>query len=141
MSRTGSPGSGSGSGSGGGEEIAPTSNNPELFDLKRLLLQLPNRNYQILKYLIGFLNSIVTFSEYNKMHKENVAIIFGPLIVGPKAQGGKGKGGKGGMPALPDVSGPAGVVSLLLEDSGFVLGRECTAEGWVKMYIEGGEGE
>ena len=113
------------------------NNNPELFDLKRLLLQLPPRNYQMLKYLVGFLNAIVLFSNRNKMHKENVAIIFGPLIVGPKRKGGeKGKGG-----LLPDVSGPAGVVSMLLEDSGFVLGGECTGEGWVKMYIEGEEEE
>ena len=151
-------GAGEGKGEGEGEEEEEEGNadvsqfsSDQILHLKRLLLQLPSRNFQILKYLIGlfshdfifsiyhpplyltppptgFLNTIPTF-ETNKMSEENVSIIFGPLIIG------QGPPAANGMP--PDVSGPAAVVAAMLgSHTGFVLGEESTSEGWVKKYIE-----
>ncbi|XP_022255730.1 rho GTPase-activating protein 8-like isoform X2 [Limulus polyphemus] len=49
---------------------------------KSLMLQrLPEDNYQLLKYVVGFLVKVIECSDLNKMTASNLAIVFGPNLV------------------------------------------------------------
>jgi len=48
----------------------------------QVLKKLPENNLHLLKYLIQFLYEITLHSEHNKMDAKNLAIIFGPILLG-----------------------------------------------------------
>jgi len=47
-----------------------------------VIKKLPEGNLHLLKYLTKFFHDITLNSEYNKMDAKNLAIIFGPIILG-----------------------------------------------------------
>ncbi|KAJ8266000.1 hypothetical protein GJAV_G00124080 [Gymnothorax javanicus] len=57
-----------------------------LLELKRLLHDLPLANFNLLHYICRFLNEVQTFSSSNKMSTQNLATVFGPNILRPKAE-------------------------------------------------------
>ena len=73
------------------------------------------------------------------MSAENVAIIFGPLILAPaprsSSSSSSSQKGNRNLPFVPDVSGPTSVVGALLDHSLNLFGEECTADGWIRRYV------
>jgi len=55
-----------------------------LDEFKRLLMQLPKVNFNVLKYLSRFLNEVQTHSDTNKMPSLNLATVFGPNLLRPQ---------------------------------------------------------
>lgn len=56
--------------------------NERLKALKNSLKQLPEPNLHLLRYLMNFLKEITNNSDQNKMDARNLAIIFGPILMG-----------------------------------------------------------
>ncbi|KAK2146629.1 hypothetical protein LSH36_594g03054 [Paralvinella palmiformis] len=57
------------------------------FEMRRLLSdELPEDNYFVLKYIIGFLTEVASYSSVNKMTTKNLAIVFGPNLMWSKSQ-------------------------------------------------------
>ena len=52
--------------------------------LNALVDELPQINYDVLKYLINFMIQVVNNQEINKMGAENMAMCFGPNILQPE---------------------------------------------------------
>ena len=128
-------GDGDGEGEGEGESEREVPSTPhtvhskeQIAQLRRLVSVVPSPNLEVLRFLIGFMNTVVSFEAENKMGSANVAIIFGPLILGAAPKHTKG--------AIPDVSGPADVVTTLLDHSLEIFGEQCTSVAWVKAYGE-----
>ncbi|KAM9451438.1 rho GTPase-activating protein 24 isoform 2-T2 [Clarias gariepinus] len=57
-----------------------------LIELRDLLHELPVANFKLLKYICQFLNEVQSFSSTNKMSIQNLATVFGPNILRPKAE-------------------------------------------------------
>ncbi|XP_016429568.1 rho GTPase-activating protein 24-like isoform X1 [Sinocyclocheilus rhinocerous] len=57
-----------------------------LEDLRSLLYELPVANFNLLKYICQFLNDVQSYSNVNKMSIQNLATVFGPNILRPKAE-------------------------------------------------------
>ncbi|XP_029654102.2 rho GTPase-activating protein 1, partial [Octopus sinensis] len=51
-----------------------------------VLEELPEENYQLLKYIITFLGEVTEHSDKNKMGADNLALIFGPNLIWSKGQ-------------------------------------------------------
>ncbi|GAB6020010.1 hypothetical protein CHUAL_002760 [Chamberlinius hualienensis] len=62
---------------------ASKCDNPDrrMYEIKKMLHQLPDCNYESLKYLIRHLQKVVEHSNINKMEARNLAIVFGPTLV------------------------------------------------------------
>ena len=60
------------------------------------------------------------------MGMANIAIIFGPLILGAGTHTKHG---------IPDVSGPALIVQTLLENTIDIFGEEGTSAGWIRRFV------
>ncbi|KAJ8337551.1 hypothetical protein SKAU_G00365170 [Synaphobranchus kaupii] len=65
---------------------APGGRKQALEDLKKLLHKLPTPNFNLLHYICRFLNEVQSYSHINKMSVENLATVFGPNILRPKAE-------------------------------------------------------
>uniref|UniRef100_W5MV98 Si:ch211-247j9.1 n=1 Tax=Lepisosteus oculatus TaxID=7918 RepID=W5MV98_LEPOC len=57
-----------------------------LVQLKKLLQELPNANFNLLHYICGFLNEVQSYCHINKMSTQNLATVFGPNLLRPKAE-------------------------------------------------------
>ncbi|XP_055035734.2 rho GTPase-activating protein 24 isoform X1 [Misgurnus anguillicaudatus] len=57
-----------------------------LQELRSLLYELPVANFNLLKYICQFLNDVQSYSNINKMSIQNLATVFGPNILRPKAE-------------------------------------------------------
>ncbi|KAJ8276304.1 hypothetical protein COCON_G00080560 [Conger conger] len=57
-----------------------------LLELKTLLHELPVANFNLLHYICQFLNEVQSYSSSNKMSTPNLATVFGPNILRPKAE-------------------------------------------------------
>ncbi|XP_076129591.1 rho GTPase-activating protein 24 isoform X2 [Alosa pseudoharengus] len=57
-----------------------------LLELRSLLHDLPVANFNLLNYICQFLSEVQTYSSSNKMSIENLATVFGPNILRPKAE-------------------------------------------------------
>lgn len=58
---------------------------PDQFKALALVCQLlPHENRKTLRYLLMFLNEIISYQEYNKMSKTNVATIMAPSLFPPR---------------------------------------------------------
>ncbi|KAG1940367.1 rho GTPase-activating protein 24 isoform X3 [Pimephales promelas] len=64
----------------------PSDREKGLQDLKSLLYELPVANFNLLKYICQFLNDVQSYSNVNKMSIQNLATVFGPNILRPKAE-------------------------------------------------------
>ncbi|XP_067280475.1 rho GTPase-activating protein 24 isoform X2 [Pseudorasbora parva] len=64
----------------------PSNREKGLQDLKILLYELPVANFNLLKYICQFLNDVQSYSSVNKMSIQNLATVFGPNILRPKAE-------------------------------------------------------
>lgn len=67
---------------------AMQSRKEKLVAYKELLERLPTIEHQTLRKLIGHLNFIQSQSARNKMHVENLAIVWGPTLLEDKVSGG-----------------------------------------------------
>ncbi|KAJ8348255.1 hypothetical protein SKAU_G00268440 [Synaphobranchus kaupii] len=81
-----------------------------LLELKRLLHELPVANFNLLHYICQFLNEVQAYSSSNKMSTQNLATVFGPNILRPKAEDPE------------SIIGGAAVVQQLMSE----LIRECS---------------
>ncbi|CDQ68215.1 unnamed protein product [Oncorhynchus mykiss] len=57
-----------------------------LTELQHLLHELPVANFNLLNYICQFLNEVQSYSSSNKMSTQNLATVFGPNILRPKAE-------------------------------------------------------
>ncbi|KAJ8387872.1 hypothetical protein AAFF_G00149070 [Aldrovandia affinis] len=57
-----------------------------LLELKTVLHELPVANFNLLNYICQFLNEVQAYSSSNKMTIQNLATVFGPNILRPKAE-------------------------------------------------------
>ncbi|KAH1004326.1 rho GTPase-activating protein 1 [Dendroctonus ponderosae] len=58
------------------------SKDEQLRNVSILVMEkLPEDNYKILKYIIGFLSRVMERSDLNKMNAQNLAVVFGPNLV------------------------------------------------------------
>ncbi|XP_035383466.1 rho GTPase-activating protein 24 isoform X2 [Electrophorus electricus] len=64
----------------------PSDREQGLLELKTLLHELPVANFNLLKYICQFLNEVQSYSSTNKMSIQNLATVFGPNILRPKAE-------------------------------------------------------
>ncbi|TSL04388.1 Rho GTPase-activating protein 24 [Bagarius yarrelli] len=64
----------------------PADREQGLLELRNLLHELPVANFKLLKYICQFLNEVQSFSTTNKMSIQNLATVFGPNILRPKAE-------------------------------------------------------
>ncbi|XP_012691162.2 rho GTPase-activating protein 24 isoform X3 [Clupea harengus] len=64
----------------------PADRKQGLLELRSLLHELPVANFNLLNYICQFLNEVQTYSSSNKMNIENLATVFGPNILRPKAE-------------------------------------------------------
>ena len=71
--------------------------------LQQVLVFLPPKNFYILNILFAFLKKIHLNSNFNKMHAENLAIVFSPNILKPNVSQG--------------VSGEEELIGLSLENA------------------------
>ncbi|KAJ8405504.1 hypothetical protein AAFF_G00319770 [Aldrovandia affinis] len=65
---------------------APADRKQALEDLKKLLHELPVANFNLLHYICRFLKEVQSYSHINKMSTQNLATVFGPNILRPKAE-------------------------------------------------------
>ncbi len=54
--------------------------------LKTLVRELPEQNYETLKFVCRHLYKVMEHSDANKMELRNLAIVFGPTLVNYEAQ-------------------------------------------------------
>ncbi|XP_051537329.1 rho GTPase-activating protein 22-like isoform X2 [Myxocyprinus asiaticus] len=64
----------------------PSDREQGLQELRILLHELPVANFNLLKYICQFLNDVQSYSNINKMSIQNLATVFGPNILRPKAE-------------------------------------------------------
>ncbi|XP_057216013.1 rho GTPase-activating protein 24 isoform X2 [Triplophysa rosa] len=64
----------------------PLDREQGLQELRSLLYELPVANFNLLKYICQFLNDVQSYSNINKMSIQNLATVFGPNILRPKAE-------------------------------------------------------
>uniref|UniRef100_A0A673LMI9 Rho GTPase-activating protein 24-like n=1 Tax=Sinocyclocheilus rhinocerous TaxID=307959 RepID=A0A673LMI9_9TELE len=64
----------------------PSDREKGLQDLRSLLYELPVANFNLLKYICQFLHDVQSYSSANKMSIQNLATVFGPNILRPKAE-------------------------------------------------------
>ncbi|KAL4631325.1 rho GTPase-activating protein 24-like [Arapaima gigas] len=64
----------------------PEDRKQALLELKRLLQELPVANFNLLYYICCFLHEVQSYSHINKMSSQNLATVFGPNILRPKAE-------------------------------------------------------
>ncbi|KAI4873520.1 hypothetical protein NFI96_000322 [Prochilodus magdalenae] len=64
----------------------PSDREQALLELRTLLRELPVANFNLLKYICQFLNEVQSYSSTNKMSIQNLATVFGPNILRPKAE-------------------------------------------------------
>lgn len=64
----------------------PLEREQGLQELRSLLHELPVANFNLLKYICQFLNDVQSYSNINKMSIQNLATVFGPNILRPKAE-------------------------------------------------------
>ncbi|XP_056302376.1 rho GTPase-activating protein 24 isoform X3 [Danio aesculapii] len=64
----------------------PSDREKGLQELRSLLYELPVANFNLLKYICQFLNDVQSYSNVNKMSIQNLATVFGPNILRPKAE-------------------------------------------------------
>ncbi|XP_066502675.1 rho GTPase-activating protein 24 isoform X2 [Hoplias malabaricus] len=64
----------------------PSDREQGLLELRNLLHELPVANFNLLKYICQFLNEVQSYSSSNKMSIQNLATVFGPNILRPKAE-------------------------------------------------------
>ncbi|XP_072518731.1 rho GTPase-activating protein 24 [Salminus brasiliensis] len=64
----------------------PSDREQGLLELRNLLHELPVANFNLLKYICQFLNEVQSYSSTNKMSIQNLATVFGPNILRPKAE-------------------------------------------------------
>ncbi|XP_041750396.2 rho GTPase-activating protein 24 [Coregonus clupeaformis] len=57
-----------------------------LTELQHLIHELPVANFNLLNYICQFLNEVQSYSSGNKMSTQNLATVFGPNILRPKAE-------------------------------------------------------
>lgn len=77
----------------------------QLLEIRRMLVEeLPDDNYVVLKYIVQFINEVMSNSEVNQMRAPNLAIVFGPNLIWPRGQA-----------SLADMAIINKVVLLLLE--------------------------
>ncbi|CAG9761830.1 unnamed protein product [Ceutorhynchus assimilis] len=58
------------------------SKDEQLRNVSILVMEkLPEDNYKVLKYIIGFLSRVMERSDLNKMNAQNLAVVFGPNLV------------------------------------------------------------
>jgi len=103
----------------------------QLNHLQKYVHKLPPKNKVVLQYILGFLETITKFESTNKMTFENVAIIFGPLLLSPS---GPSSSSSSSLPVTPDVSGPQSVVSALILHNREIFGEMATSDYWVEKY-------
>ncbi|XP_032222777.2 rho GTPase-activating protein 15 isoform X2 [Nematostella vectensis] len=70
------------------EAIKQSTRNSKLGALKSLVGQLPRINFDTLKLLLGHLHKVMGFSEVNRMHAQNLAIVWGPNMMRPRYDAG-----------------------------------------------------
>lgn len=59
----------------------------QIVEARRMLTEeLPDNNYQVLKYILDLLVEVAAHSEKNLMTTQNLAICFGPNLIWPKGQ-------------------------------------------------------
>ncbi|XP_028839411.1 rho GTPase-activating protein 24 isoform X3 [Denticeps clupeoides] len=68
-----------------GKQI-PQERKQALLELRNLLYELPVANFNLLKYICQFLSEVQSYSSSNKMSIQNLATVFGPNILRPKAE-------------------------------------------------------
>lgn len=61
--------------------ISTGSRNTKLSAFKELLGEMPKPNYETLKYLLRHLLKVTEHSSQNRMHVQNLAIVFGPSLL------------------------------------------------------------
>ncbi|KAK3717530.1 hypothetical protein QZH41_013788 [Actinostola sp. cb2023] len=66
------------------EAIKQNSRSSKLGALKGLVGQLPKINYETLKRLLRHLDKVMKESEANRMHAQNLAIVWGPNMMRPR---------------------------------------------------------
>ncbi|XP_062381651.1 SH3 domain-binding protein 1 isoform X2 [Sardina pilchardus] len=59
----------------------------KLEKFKNVLKQLPEANYNNLRYLVQFLHCLSEYQTLNKMTPSNIAIVLGPNLLWPKVEG------------------------------------------------------
>lgn len=58
------------------------SKDEQLRNVSILVMEkLPEDNYKILKYIVGFLSRVMERSDLNKMNAQNLAVVFGPNLI------------------------------------------------------------
>ncbi|XP_064629851.1 rho GTPase-activating protein 8-like isoform X5 [Lineus longissimus] len=58
-----------------------------VMETRRLIIdELPDDNYDVLKYVISFLTLVKDHADMNKMSSQNLAIVFGPNLIWPRSQ-------------------------------------------------------
>ena len=62
----------------------PRSKRPSI--AKKMIEQLPNDNYKLLKFIVELLVKVTDRSYFNKMPSANLGIVFGPNLFWPKDQ-------------------------------------------------------
>lgn len=68
-------------------KIHTLSKDEQIVETQRILLtELPEINYEVLKYIIEFLTWVAAKSDVNKMTAPNLAIVFGPNLVWSRTQ-------------------------------------------------------
>ncbi|KAG5853411.1 hypothetical protein ANANG_G00073010 [Anguilla anguilla] len=98
---------------------APGGRKQALEDLKKLLHKLPVANFNLLHYICRFLDEVQSYSHINRMSAQNLATVFGPNILRPKAEDPE------------TIIEGAGLVqqlmSELIRESGSLFLRDCSA--------------
>ncbi|XP_064455325.1 WW domain-containing protein tag-325-like isoform X2 [Ornithodoros turicata] len=61
--------------------ISTGGRNGKLAAFKELLSEMPKPNYETLKYLLRHLLKVTEYSDKNRMHIQNLAIVFGPSLL------------------------------------------------------------
>ncbi|XP_036379768.1 rho GTPase-activating protein 24 [Megalops cyprinoides] len=93
-----------------------------LVELKKLLHELPVANFNLLHYICQFLNEVQSYSSSNRMSIQNLATVFGPNILRPKAEDPE------------SIIGGAAVVqqlmSELIRECDSLFGRDTDAVTW-----------
>ncbi|XP_064181495.1 rho GTPase-activating protein 24-like [Anguilla rostrata] len=91
----------------------------QALDLKKLLHKLPVANFNLLHYICRFLDEVQSYSHINRMSAQNLATVFGPNILRPKAEDPE------------TIIEGAGLVqqlmSELIRESGSLFLRDCSA--------------
>lgn len=65
-------------------QLYEANRNEGVDEIKRLLIQIPKANFNLLKYLSRFLHEVQEHSDTNKMNCVNLGTIFGPNFLRPR---------------------------------------------------------